>query len=179
MLATEALKLARWESFYVIVGSSAGALTGLQFVVIALQQEKLNENARHAIRAFGSPTIVHFTTVLGLAAVLSMPRHTRGSLGATVLIIATGLLLYVLWAFRKARQQDAYAPDLADWIWHYALPSLVYVSMMIAGAEAWRAPDGTLTVVAVGVLGLLIIGIHNAWDSAVWIVINRGSSQDG
>jgi hypothetical protein len=28
--------LAKWESFYVIVGSSAGALTGLQFVVIAL-----------------------------------------------------------------------------------------------------------------------------------------------
>ena len=179
MLAAHALQIARWESFYVIVGSSAGALTGLQFVVIALQQEKLNENARHAIRAFGSPTIVHFTSVLGLAAILSMPRHTRASLGGTVLTIATGLLLYVLWAFRKARQQDAYAPDLGDWIWHYALPSIVYVSMMIAGASAWHSPNETLTVVAAGVLGLLIIGIHNAWDSAVWIVINRGSGQEG
>jgi hypothetical protein len=28
--------LADWESFYVIVGSSAGALTGLMFVVITL-----------------------------------------------------------------------------------------------------------------------------------------------
>src|ERR1041384_3296763 len=28
--------LTEWESFYVIVGSSAGALTGLMFVVIAL-----------------------------------------------------------------------------------------------------------------------------------------------
>ena len=28
--------LSRWENFYVIVGSSAGALTGLQFVVMAL-----------------------------------------------------------------------------------------------------------------------------------------------
>jgi hypothetical protein len=28
--------LGRWENFYVIVGSAAGALTGLQFVVIAL-----------------------------------------------------------------------------------------------------------------------------------------------
>ena len=35
---TEALAnpLAAWESFYVIVGSSAAALTGLQFVVITL-----------------------------------------------------------------------------------------------------------------------------------------------
>ena len=31
--------LTQWESFYVIVGSSAGALTGLQFVVIALIAE--------------------------------------------------------------------------------------------------------------------------------------------
>ena len=28
--------IAAWESFYVIVGSSAGALIGLQFVVITL-----------------------------------------------------------------------------------------------------------------------------------------------
>jgi hypothetical protein len=31
--------LAAWESFYVIAGSSAAALTGLQFVVIVLGQE--------------------------------------------------------------------------------------------------------------------------------------------
>ena len=28
--------LAQWQNFYVIAGSSAGALTGLQFVVMAL-----------------------------------------------------------------------------------------------------------------------------------------------
>jgi len=31
--------LTAWESFYVIVGSAAAALTGLQFVVIALINE--------------------------------------------------------------------------------------------------------------------------------------------
>ena len=31
--------LSRWEAFYVIVGSSAGALTGLWFVVITLVGE--------------------------------------------------------------------------------------------------------------------------------------------
>jgi hypothetical protein len=31
--------LVAWESFYVIVGSSGAALTGLQFVVIALIAE--------------------------------------------------------------------------------------------------------------------------------------------
>jgi hypothetical protein len=31
--------LTEWETFYVIVGASAAALTGLQFVVIALHAE--------------------------------------------------------------------------------------------------------------------------------------------
>jgi len=33
-------ELVEWESFYVIVGSSAGALIGLQFVVLTLLAEK-------------------------------------------------------------------------------------------------------------------------------------------
>jgi lipid-binding SYLF domain-containing protein len=49
--------LGRWESFYVIVGSSAGALTGLQFVVIALIAENQAARSMREIRAFGTPTV--------------------------------------------------------------------------------------------------------------------------
>ena len=52
--------LARWENFYVIVGSSAGALTGLQFVVMALIADAQAKATMHEVRAFGTPTVVHF-----------------------------------------------------------------------------------------------------------------------
>ncbi len=55
--------LSMWESFYVIVGSSAGALTGLQFVVIALVAESEAAADKREIDAFGTPTIVHFCVV--------------------------------------------------------------------------------------------------------------------
>jgi hypothetical protein len=45
-----------------------------------------------------------------------------------------------------------------------------------AGALSWGSPDAALRVVAVSMLALLIIGIHNAWDSAVWNVIRNSSS---
>jgi hypothetical protein len=51
---------AAWESFYVIVGSSAGALTGLQFVVITLGAEKKALGDGGTTRAFATPTVVHF-----------------------------------------------------------------------------------------------------------------------
>src|SRR5258708_14036842 len=66
-------ELAEWESFYVIVGGGAAALIGLQFVVLTLIAEKPQLNAPEAGAAFATPTIVHFSTVLLIAAVLPVP----------------------------------------------------------------------------------------------------------
>ena len=70
---------AEWETFYVIIGSSAAALTGLQFVVIALSAEQKVLNSTGP-EAFATPTIVHFCSVLIIAAILSVPRQTPATL---------------------------------------------------------------------------------------------------
>jgi hypothetical protein len=49
-----------WESFYVIVGSSAGALIGLQFVVFTLIAESPTfKDMKRASSAFSTPNIIH------------------------------------------------------------------------------------------------------------------------
>jgi hypothetical protein len=65
--------LAQWETFYLIVGSSAAALTGLQFVVIALVAEAQRKGSSDTVNTFGTPTVVHFCIVLVTAAVISAP----------------------------------------------------------------------------------------------------------
>jgi len=79
---------AGWENFYVIVGSSAGALIGLQFVVITLIADTpIAPGLAQAADAFATPTIVHFGTVL-LAALssskrsMAWDRQCRSSLGS-------------------------------------------------------------------------------------------------
>ena len=69
-------ELAEWDSFYVIVGSAAGGLIGLQFVVLTLIAAKPPPRAEEAGAAFATPTIVHFGTVLFLSAALRAPWHT-------------------------------------------------------------------------------------------------------
>ena len=56
-LATQ--PLTAWESFYVIVGSSAAALIGLQFVVMTLVADSGRRVPADAasINAFGSPSV--------------------------------------------------------------------------------------------------------------------------
>ena len=54
-----------WDNFYVIVGSSAGALIGLQFVVITLIADlPIHDGAAQASSAFATPTVLHFGAVL-------------------------------------------------------------------------------------------------------------------
>ena len=65
-------ELAPWDSFYVIVGSAAGALVGLQFVVMTLIAEK-PPRAPEAGAAFATPTVMHFSSVLLLSALLRAP----------------------------------------------------------------------------------------------------------
>ena len=48
-------ELAKWDGFYVIVGSAAGALIGLQFVVITLIAQTPAVRAPEAGAAFAVP----------------------------------------------------------------------------------------------------------------------------
>ena len=64
MIDAVALPLSSWESFYVIVGSSGAALTGLQFVMIALIADSQRRSSLAEINAFGTPTVVHFCFAL-------------------------------------------------------------------------------------------------------------------
>jgi hypothetical protein len=165
--------LTEWESFYVIIGSSGAALTGVMFVVIALGAEARTPGDSKSVRAFGTPTIVHFCMVLLLGALLTTPRHTIASLSACLLACALGGLVYLVWVIVHARQQETYAPVLSDWIWHCGLPVAAYACLLVAGVLLWRSPETALYVVAATVLLLLSIGIHNAWDSAVWMTSKR------
>ena len=167
------LPLTEWESFYVIVGSSAAALTGLQFVVIALGAASRTNAGEAEIRAFGTPTVVHFCAVLLISAILSTPGHTLASLSFCVGACGIGGLAYAIRVVVHTRRQTRYAPVLSDWVWHIGLPLVAYACLFIAGVNLWKHPAPALYVVAATALLLLYIGIHNAWDAAVWMAMKR------
>src|SRR5256885_13643434 len=101
---------AAWESFYVIIGSSGAALTGLQFVVIALSAEGRATRTPQSVGAFGTPTVVHFCAVLLIAGILSMPWHAVSSAALALGICGAAGIVYALIVVRRASRQTADAP---------------------------------------------------------------------
>ena len=171
-------QLAEWDTFYVIVGSSAGALIGLQFVVLTLIAVRPVQRMAEASAAFSTPNIVHFSAALLLSALLRTPWHTLAP--AAVLWGAVGLygIGYEVVVARRMRTQGAYHPVLEDWLFHLVLPLAAYAVLALTAFAASSRERGALFGVGAASLLLLFIGIHNAWDAVTYHVFFRKEGQD-
>jgi hypothetical protein len=165
--------VAAWESFYVIVGSSGAALTGLQFVVIALVSETRGQSSSDQIDAFATPTIVHFCAVLFISAVLSAPWPRLA--GPQIALGLAGLVgvIYAFITMRRARRQTGYKLVLEDWIWHTFLTLVAYAMLLAGGIELESHTEASLFAIGATSVLLLFIGIHNAWDTVTYIAVER------
>jgi hypothetical protein len=162
-----------WENFYVITGSSAAALIGLTFVVIALASEA-NMVRLSGLRAFITPIVIHFGSVLWIASVMSIPGHTAFSLAISIIVTAIALTIYgVVTVYRMYANIKLYVPALQDWIWNASLPAVCSIALLAAGVLVQPHAVPALYLVGLVTLGMLFIGIHNAWDLAVWITAER------
>ncbi|HEY1462866.1 MAG TPA: hypothetical protein VGF44_05565 [Terriglobales bacterium] len=163
--------LGKWDNFYVIVGSAAGALIGLQFVVLTLIAERPSTGTAEAGAAFASPTIVHFYHCVVVVGALQVPWQTINVIA--ILWSLTGLCgaIYTLLVVRRMQKQSAYKPMFEDWMFHVLLPLIAYVGL----ALTFFATPGHTTEALFGVGGaallLLCIGIHNAWDNVSYHVL--------
>jgi hypothetical protein len=173
--ATQSSLLA-WQTFYVIVGSSGAALTGLQFVVMALVAESRSrsssvkfETGARTIAAFSTPTIVHFCAVLLVSAIMSAPWHGLSSVALALGACGTAGLLYCAIVLRLARRQTAYRPVFEDWLWHTVLPFIAHALLLVSAITLRSYPGRVLFVIGATDLLLLFIGIHNAWDTVTYI----------
>ena len=163
--------LAAWESFYVIVGSSGAALTGLQFVVMALIMDTDAPRGPSQIAAFGTPTVVHFCAVLLISAILSAPWNSFSSPGLTLAVCGAIGVIYAMIVTLRARRQTGYHPVLEDWVWHVILPFLAYTALLIAGIVLPHHTVLALFTIGAVSLVLLFAGIHNAWDTVTYIAV--------
>lgn len=169
--------LSAWQNFYVIVGSAGAALIGIQFVVIAFVSN-LNKNpTAESISAFSTPTVLHLGGALLVSAIMCAPWPSM--LPASVVLTVCGVagLGYDATVMFRARRQTIYKPVLEDWLWHVILPCGMHAAIALGSIFLRAATQHALFVIGAAALGLLLIGIHNAWDTVTYMVISSSGDK--
>jgi hypothetical protein len=170
--------LAGWANFYLITGTAAAALTGLQFIVQTLLASEafrpiIEGDPEGGVGTFGSPTVVHFTLALIVSAVMCVPWPGFSGLRAALGVLGACALAYSVIILRRVRRQRSYVPVAEDWFWYILLPGAAYAALLLAAVLLGAGAAVPLFVVAAVTLLLIGIGIHNAWDTVTYITFRR------
>src|SRR4051812_45105935 len=145
-----------WENFYVIVGSSAGALIGLQFVVLTLIAGRpIIRGEAQAGDAFSTPSVVHFGVVLLLSAVVSAPWEGIDPVAILWGLMGLSGIAYVAVVARRMRRQTVYRPVFEDWLFHVLLPFAAYA--MLGGSAFAARSHARPALFIVGAAALLLL----------------------
>lgn len=162
--------LSTWESFYVIVGSSAAVLVGLMFVVITISADSPSRGSGATIAAFGTPTVVHFSVAFFISLVMNAPWQALWHVSLLIGLCGGGGILYLLLILRRTVRQNEYQPVFEDWLWHIILPFISYITFTIVAFFLPVFPLPALFAVAGATILFLFIGIHNAWDTVTYLI---------
>ncbi len=160
-----------WDSFYLLIGGAAGALIGLLFVVVTLTGSIGREKAMRGAAIYMTPTLFHFAVVLltsALTAVPHLPHRAAASIVGALGLLGFVYAVRISWMLRTKRV----TPETPHWtdFWCYGMaPSGLYLAMTAAAWTLEARETWAPYAVAAVVIGLLLIGIRNAWDLVTWL----------
>ncbi len=165
--------LRNWHDFYILVGTASATLIGLMFVAASVGTSYFTAEKEIPLRSLLTPTVVHFSIVLVSCLASMAPSLRSVSLGA---LLATGGAIGIghscRVSLRMRRRGLAQRMDLADRFCYIILPIAVYLTLAVIGIVLPGRPVFGLDMLAATLVALLLLGIRNAWDMTLWIVLN-------
>jgi hypothetical protein len=127
-----------WHDFYMLVGTASATLVGLLFVAVSVGFHTRDKHP--ALRAFVSPSVVHFTSVLVACLIAIAPIRDWMILGP--MVGGEGLfgVVYAGLVWRSmVRHGFTASIDLEDRVWYAALPAVGYAILAGAGVDGAAA----------------------------------------
>ncbi|MFE1853087.1 hypothetical protein [Streptomyces sp. NPDC059489] len=151
-----------WESFGVMTGGASGALTGLLFVAVSLNAQRI---AGHPVlRAIAAQTLVLFIAPLVMATVLLVPRQPDWAVGTE--FIAAGLSGGLsLLAIGRRKRALATAPGRLVGLFDRRDAGIVVMLLFVAGGAVLASgrPAGLYLLLPASLVAF-VSGVLSAWN---------------
>jgi hypothetical protein len=166
-------QLRDWHDFYILIGTAAATLVGLMFVAASVGATYFTEEQEIQARSFLTPTVVHFSVVLLSCLACMAPPLAGAPLGGVLAAGgAIGIGQSCRVALRLRRRGIMQRIDLADRSCYILIPMATYATLIATGVILPTRPALGLGMLAAVLVALLLLGIRNAWDMTVWIVLH-------
>jgi hypothetical protein len=160
-----------WHDFYVLLGTASATLVGLMFVTATIGANLFTEANREAMRAFLSPTVVHFTAVLLICIVMIIPMRNWTALAVLLALGAVAGLIHSARVWMQLVVRRSFKVDVVDRLFYALIPVVGYVLVLASAALLFMERAMALVMLAAALMTLLVVGIRNAWDMTTFIVI--------
>ncbi len=159
-----------WDAFYSLLGTAAGALISLLFVVMTLTGGgREGSNTGRGIKVFMTPVVFHFAIVIAISATALAPGLPPPLVELAVALCAVTGLVHMVIAGLPFGRDDFQASHWSDFWCYVAAPGLVYLAM---GATAYALrvrPDLAVHALGLVLVILMLTAIRNAWDLVTWL----------
>lgn len=158
-----------WEDFYLLIGSAAGALIGLMFVVVTLTAGRGRSETDLGKRFYTSPIVWHLAVILALSGAAMAPNMTPRLFavlagGLAVLGIGMGIRCSV----GIARWPGAADPAF-DAFWYGVGPTLAYVALAGSAVSIVEGCRWGAMALGADLMVLLLMSIHAEWDLVTFL----------
>ena len=163
-----------WSDFHLLLGTAAGALIGLLFVVARLNPGVERAKLARGQSTYMTPNVFDLAVVLVVSAVALTPRLPAAMAGATVSLCALGGLAHgvaVCLRLHRLRAQ-ASAPHWSDFWLYGAAAAAIHLGLIASGALIAAGEAPAAYGLAASALLLMLLAIRNAWDLVTTIAQN-------
>jgi hypothetical protein len=159
-----------WDNFYLMIGSAAGALIGLLFVVVTLTTNLGRDKAARGQQLYMTPIVFHLGVILVLSAVTAVPDLDAPVTGTLVAVAALMGLAYAGFVTSQiGRRKTPEPPHWSD-VWCYGVaPGVVYLGLLAAALAIGTARTFADYTIAATLVTLLVVSIRNAWDLVTFL----------
>jgi hypothetical protein len=152
--------LQQWQPFYTTIATSAATLTGLLFVSLSLNRQRLDDAGRMSARR----TFSNLIDVLVLALIFLIPHHRPPDLGIALLVFGLVRFLTTVLELIKLINRRVQGAFFKTFAWHIGIQLALSSGIVIFGVAIFRQMESAMFWPVAIVVGLLGSASWNAWE---------------
>ena len=162
-----------WHDFFLAQAGAAGVLTGLVFVGVSINLQKIVSDPHSGLAGRAAEALILLVAVLLASVLVLVPGQGASLLGAEVLVVGLAAWVWIVAIqLPRVREWGAMRADLrVSFVLRVLLGQVGTLAMVIAGVGVlWVGPGGLYWLVA-GTLFSIIAALADAW--VLLVEINR------